>query len=86
MPNINHSKAYKTNKNLTDSQIVLFYKAITRYRRKSLIENRIAFVIQDGQMYLPFLGLDLKKPKNSLKKSKEIHNTYAGCVFVFLVS
>lgn len=47
--------------NQADRQIVLFYKEITRYRRKSLIENRIAFVIEDGQMYLPFLGLDLKK-------------------------
>ncbi|MCF8020028.1 MAG: plasmid pRiA4b ORF-3 family protein [Vallitaleaceae bacterium] len=51
-----------------DCQIVLLYKDITRYRRKSLIENRIAFVIEDGQMYLPFLGLDLKKGKNMLKK------------------
>ena len=46
---------------LTNQQIVLYYKAITRYRRKSLIENRIPFIIEDGQIFLPFLSLDLKK-------------------------
>lgn len=45
---------------ITNQQIVLYYKEITRYRRKSLIENNIPFVIEDGQMFLPFLGLHLK--------------------------
>jgi DNA-binding MarR family transcriptional regulator len=48
-------------KELTNQQIILYYNAITRYRRKSLIENRIPFIVEDGQMYMPFLGLDLKK-------------------------
>ena len=52
-----HIKRIET---LTDYQIVIFYKTISRYRRKILIEKRIPFVIEDGQMYLPFLGLDLK--------------------------
>lgn len=71
MPNIDQLKKHiKQIKNLTDRQIVLFYKDITRYRRKSLIENRIAFVIEDGQMYLPFLGLDLKKVKEHVEEAK----------------
>jgi len=71
MPNIDQlQKHIKQIKNLTDRQIVLFYKDITRYRRKSLIENRIAFVIEDGQMYLPFLGLDLKKVKEHVEEAK----------------
>ena len=62
MPSIDQlQKHLKQIKNLTNCQIVLFYKDITRYRRKSLIKNKISFVIEDGQMYLPFLGLDLKK-------------------------
>lgn len=69
MPNVNHlQKHIKQIKNLTDRQIVLLYKNISRYRRKSLIENRIAFVIEDGQMYLPFLGLDLKKVQEHVKE------------------
>ncbi|MDF1618123.1 MarR family transcriptional regulator [Petrocella sp. FN5] len=69
MPNIDQLlKHMKQIKNQTDRQIVLCYKDITRYRRKSLIENRIAFVIEDGQMYLPFLGLDLKKAQEHVEE------------------
>lgn len=46
---------------ITNQQIVLYYKDITRYRRKSLVENKIPFIIEDGQIYLPFLGLHFKK-------------------------
>jgi len=71
MPNVDQIRKHiKQIKNLTDCQIVLFYKDITRYRRKSLIENRIAFVIEDGQMYLPFLGLDLKKAEEHVEEVK----------------
>ena len=71
MPNIGQiQKHIRQIKNLTDRQIVLFYKDITRYRRKSLIENRIAFVVENGQMYLPFLGLDLKKAKEHVEEVK----------------
>lgn len=52
MPNINQLKKHiKQIKNLMNRQIVLLYKVITKYRRKNLIEKRIAFVIEDGQMY-----------------------------------
>lgn len=44
-----------------DGHVVLSFKSITAFRRKTLIENRIPFVVSDGQMYLPFLGLHLKK-------------------------
>ena len=51
MPSIDQLKKHlKQIKNLTNCQIVLFYKDITRYRRKSLIKNKISFVIEDGQM------------------------------------
>jgi hypothetical protein len=69
VPNIDQlQKHIKQMENLTKGQIVLFYKNITRYRRKSLIKNRIAFVLEDGQMYLPFLGLDLKKVQEIVEK------------------
>ena len=55
---------------LTNKQVVLYYKEISIYRRKSLIKNRISFVIEDGQMFLPFLSLDLKKEPQIKKKTK----------------
>ena len=65
-------KHMKQIKKITDLQTVLFYKEITRYRRKSLIENKIAFVIEDGQMYLPFLGLDLKKAREYRSEERRV--------------
>ena len=44
-----------------DGHLVFFYKSITRFRRKSLIEHRIPFVVEDRQMYLPFLGFELRE-------------------------
>ena len=71
IPNIDQlQKHIRQIEHLTDLQAALFCKQITRYRRKTLIENRIAFVIEDGQMYLPFFGVDLKKTseyKNEVK-------------------
>ena len=59
-----HIKRIET---VTHRQVVLFYKELTRYRRKSLIENRVPFVVEGGQMYLPFLALDVKKAAEDVK-------------------
>jgi len=78
-------KHIKQIKNLTNRQIVLFYKEITRYRRKSLIENRIAFVIEDGQMYLPFLVLDLKKVQENVEKEMKRFTTPAQIAYLYFL-
>ena len=86
MPNIDQlQKHIKQIKNLTDLHIVLFYKVISRYRRKSLIENRIAFVIEDGQMYLPFLGLDLKQTPEQVDKKRKLFSTPAQIAFLYFL-
>lgn len=65
-----------------DDQLVFMYKSISRFRRKSLIENRVPFVVEDGQMYLPFFGLDLK---NTREKQVERLTTFpASTQLVFL--
>lgn len=65
-------KQIKRIKELSNQQTVLYYQEITAYRRKSLIENRIPFVIDNGQMYLPFLGLDLNKVLQDMGSVKKI--------------
>ena len=86
MPNIEQiQKHIKQINNLTDRQIVLFYKKITRYRRKSLIENRISFVIEDGQMYLPFLGLDLNKGQENVEQEVKGFTTAAQVAFMYFL-
>jgi len=63
-------KHIKRVKEVTKLQVVLYYKDITWYRRKSLLKNRIPFVVKNGQMYLPFLGIDLKNTPE--KEDKEV--------------
>lgn len=86
LPNIDQiQKHMKQIENLTDRQIVLFYKEITRYRRKSLIEKRIAFVIEGGQMYLPFLGVDLKKVQEHAEKEVRVFTTPAQIAYLYFL-
>ena len=86
MPNIDQLKKHiKQITKLTDRQVVLFYKSITRYRRKSLIENRIAFVIDDGQMYLPLLGLDLKKAQENVEEEVKGFTTPAQIAYLYFL-
>lgn len=70
---------------LTDRQVVLLYKVISRYRRKSLIENRMSFLIEDGQMYLPFLSLDLKNTPEPLEKEVTHFSTSAQVAYLFFL-
>lgn len=72
-------------KKLTNRQPVLYYKVISQYRRKSLINNRIAFVIDDGQMYLPFLNLDIKKAPENVKEKAKKFSTPAQIAFLYLL-
>jgi len=68
-----------------DAQIVFVYKSISRFRRKSLIENRIPFVVEDGQMYLPFLGLDLKNMKENQVKKVTTFSSSTQLAFLYLL-
>ena len=45
----------------TGAVVVYMREAITSYDRKRLIEKRIPFVVPGNQMYLPFLGVDLRE-------------------------
>jgi hypothetical protein len=65
--------------------MILYFKEISRYRRKSLIENKVSFLIENDQMYLPFLGVDLKKvPEVIKKKSVQFSASTQAIYLVFL--
>lgn len=61
-------KHMNTIKKITNDQIVLYFRKITRYRRKSLIQNKIPFITEDGQIFLPFLALYLKNIEDSMEE------------------
>ena len=43
----------------TDTKVVLKLDSITGYQRKALIDEKIPFVVNDSQIYLPFLAICL---------------------------
>lgn len=61
-------KHMNTIKQITNDQIVLYFRKITRHRRKSLIQNRISFVTEDGQVFLPFVTLYLKNTEDKIEE------------------
>jgi len=78
-------KHIKRIESVTDREIVFYYKEITRYRRKSLIQHRIPFLIEDGQMYLPFLGLDLKNKTQEVEIVEEYFSPSTQLVYLYFL-
>jgi len=44
-----------------DHEIIYVHPKITAYNRKRLIEHKLSFLVPGNQMYLPFLGIDLRE-------------------------
>ena len=44
-----------------DHEVIYVQQKVTAYNRKRLIEHRLPFVVPGNQMYLPFLGIDLRE-------------------------
>ena len=62
LPIINTLKKHLTAiQKFTNMHIVVELYSITRQKRKSLIENKIPFVVNEKQIYLPFLGVALQE-------------------------
>lgn len=53
---------------LTGLNIILELDHITSYQRKALINDRIPFVVNDSQLYLPFLAISLTEKFNKNEK------------------
>lgn len=68
-----------------EQNLVFYYKSISWFRRKSLIQNRVPFVVEDGQMYLPFLGLDLKNILYKQEKKITMFSSSTQLAFLYLL-
>jgi len=70
---------------LSDMPSVLYLNKISDYRRKSLIHNRISFIVEDGQMFLPFLALDLKKAAKKFYNRSNSFSPVAQMAYLFFL-
>ena len=50
-------------------EIVLCFDKLTSYQRKSLIENRVSFIVPGSQVYLPCLGILLQERTAAARKN-----------------
>jgi hypothetical protein len=51
-----------------DHEIIYVHPKVSSYNRKRLIEHKLSFVIPGNQMYLPFLGIDLREHFKKIRK------------------
>lgn len=64
----NYKKHRKKMIELSGIPVILELDHITPYQRKVLIENKIPFVANNIQLYLPFLAISLTEKYNSIRK------------------
>lgn len=70
---------------ITNDKIVLYFHEITQYRRRTLIKHHIAFLIEDGEMFMPFLGLNLKKAPRYIEDRKQQFTISTQRVFLYFL-
>ncbi len=51
-------------------EIIYLQQKVTSYNRKRLIQQKMPFIIPLNQMYLPFLGIDLREYFKKIRKTK----------------
>ena len=54
-----------------DTEAVYVCSSMESYNRKRLIERKVSFIVPGNQMYLPFLGIDLREHMKTMRSRKE---------------
>jgi hypothetical protein len=54
-----------------DEEVIYLQQKVTAYNRKRLIQHKIPFVVPLNQMYLPFLGIDLREHFKNFRETEE---------------
>ncbi|MEI6422370.1 MAG: hypothetical protein WCP55_09140, partial [Lentisphaerota bacterium] len=52
-------------------EVIYVSRAMASYNRARLIEQKVAFVVPDNQMYLPAMGMDLREHIRGLRHKEE---------------
>lgn len=65
-----------------EGKFVLIFDELRPYQRRTLVKNRIAFVIPDKQAYLPFVYLDFRENLSYSKPAIKKFTPAKQCVFL----
>ncbi len=61
---------------------VFVFDRINTYARKRMIQNRTAFIIENRQVYIPYIFLDLEDNKAD-KQLRSFLSPSSQCVFIY---
>ncbi len=78
-------KHMKRIQEISDKLSILFLRRVNRQMRKNYVENRIPFIIGDNQMYLPFIGLDLRRTPERIKVAGESFSVATQIAYIALL-
>lgn len=65
-------------------EVALLLQSPTAYKVKKLLEERIAFVTIDKQMYLPFMAVHIKQSKEQIKEIEDREKFTASTQMIYL--
>lgn len=68
-----------------DNPVVYGFNSVTSFQRKSLIENRVPFVAENGQIFLPFLGTVFGQCSSTQLKADVDHFSPSAQLLLFLL-
>jgi DNA-binding MarR family transcriptional regulator len=64
-------------------EVIYLQRKVTAYNRKRLIQHRIPFVVPLNQMYLPFLGIDLREHFKNIRETEPSFSPSTQAVVLF---
>ena len=67
-------------------EVIYVQQKVTAYNRKRLIQHKIAFVVPLNQMYLPFLGIDLREHFKNIRETEASFSPSTQVVVLYYLS
>ena len=67
-------------------EVIYVQQKVTAYNRKRLIQHKIPFVVPLNQMYLPFLGIDLREHFKNIRETEANFSPSTQVVVLYYLS
>lgn len=67
-------------------EVIYVQQKVTAYNRKRLIRHRIPFIVPLNQMYLPFLGVDLREYFKKIRQTETTFSPSTQVVVLYYLS
>ncbi|HCK98976.1 MAG TPA: hypothetical protein DHW42_02560 [Candidatus Marinimicrobia bacterium] len=79
-------KHISTVQNNWNGEVIYIHPKVTAFNRKRLIEQKVSFAIPGNQLYLPFLGIDLREHYRQIKESRKTLSPSTQAVILYVLN